>query len=167
MRPLSVIVRTVCNAFAWFVAVFGAYVIVHGHLSPGGGFQGGAVVATFMALLLVSHGATKCLGWVRTNFFYAFEHVGLLTFIAAGFLGIGVTFFYNSLALSGGLFGSAVPLGPNGGSLNTSGTIALMNCAVGIDVVGGLSMILLYMRQGVFHVDKPTLRRKEEAGHDR
>ena len=77
MRPLSVIVRTVCNAFAWFVAVFGVYVIVHGHLSPGGGFQGGAVVATFMALLLVSHGATKCLGWVRTNFFYAFEHVGL------------------------------------------------------------------------------------------
>ena len=166
-HPLSCIVRTICNAFAWFVVVFGVYIIVHGHLTPGGGFQGGAVVATFMALLLVSHGATKCLGWVRTRFFYLMEHEGLLTFIAAGFLGIGVTFFYNVLALRGGLFGSAVALGPNSGALNTAGTIALMNCAVGIEVVGGLSMILLYMVQGVLHVDKPTLRGKEEAGHDR
>ena len=58
MNPLSVIARTVCNLFAWFLAVFGLYVIVHGHLTPGGGFQGGAVVATFMAFLLVAHGGS-------------------------------------------------------------------------------------------------------------
>ena len=46
MKPMSVIVRTVCNVFTWFLMVFGAYVIIHGHLTPGGGFQGGAVVAT-------------------------------------------------------------------------------------------------------------------------
>lgn len=41
MNPLSVVVRTICDIFAWFLGIFGAYVIIHGHISPGGGFQGG------------------------------------------------------------------------------------------------------------------------------
>lgn len=166
MRPLSVIVRTVCNAFAWFMVVYGVYVIVHGHLSPGGGFQGGAVVATFIAFLLVAHGGEKVFGWVRKGVYTTLEQTGLLLFIGAGFLGIGTTFFYNILAKRGGLFGAMVPLGPNAGVLNSAGTIALMNMAVGLEVVGGLSLILLYMSKASLEgsIEKP---RGKEAGHDR
>ena len=56
MKPLSVVVRTGCDLFAWFMVIFGAYVIIHGDVTPGGGFQGGAVVATFLAFLLVAYG---------------------------------------------------------------------------------------------------------------
>ncbi len=166
MRPLSVIVRTVCNVFAWFMVVYGTYVIVHGHLSPGGGFQGGAVVATFIAFLLVAHGGDKVFGWVRKGLFTTLEQIGLLLFIGAGFLGIGTTFFYNVLAKRGGLFGETVPLGPNAGVLNSSGTIALANLAVGLEVVGGLSLILLYMSKASLFSSKEEMLDKE-AGHDR
>ena len=37
-----------------FCLVFGLYVVLHGHLTPGGGFQGGAVMATGAALMVVS-----------------------------------------------------------------------------------------------------------------
>ncbi len=154
MRPLSIVVRTICNIFAWFVAIFGAYVILHGHLTPGGGFQGGAIVATFIALLLVAHGGKSFLGWVKKEIFSSFEGAGLVAFICVGFLGLSTTFLYNFLALKGGLFGSAVPIGPNAGVLNSSGTIALANIAVGLEVVGGLSAILIFMFLGMRYVSE-------------
>lgn len=164
MKPLSVVVRTVCDVFAWFLVVFGAYVIIHGHLTPGGGFQGGAVVATFLALLLVAHGGKKVLDWASKKLFEGLETTGLLVFIGAGFLGISTSFFFNVLAGKGGLFGATVPLGANDGILQSSGTIALMNLAVGFEVVGGLSIILLAMFAGIRLLDNLS---GEERGHDR
>lgn len=164
MEPLSIIVRTICDIFAWFLAVFGAYVIIHGHLSPGGGFQGGAVVATFMALLLVSHGGKKLLSFVKPGLYSWAETTGLLLFIGTGFAGLTTAFFYNFLAGEGGLFGAVVPLGANSGILNSSGTIAVMNMAVGLEVIGGLSLIVLYMFKGIRLYDDTG---REETGHDR
>ncbi|HAA47630.1 MAG TPA: sodium:proton antiporter [Synergistaceae bacterium] len=164
MEPLSIIVRTICDIFAWFLAVFGAYVIIHGHLSPGGGFQGGAVVATFMALLLVSHGGKKLLSFVKPGLYSWAETTGLLLFIGAGFAGLTTAFFYNFLAGGGGLFGAVVPAGANSGILNSSGTIAVMNMAVGLEVIGGLSLIILYMFKGIRLYDDTG---REETGHDR
>ena len=152
MKPLSIVVRTICNIFAWFVAIFGAYVIIHGHLSPGGGFQGGAIVATFIALLLVAHGGKRFFEWVKMDIFAAFEGIGLIAFAGIGFLGLSITFLYNFLALKGGLFGSPVTIGPNAGILNSSGTIALANMAVGLEVVGGLSTIIIFMFLGMRYV---------------
>ena len=91
MNPLSVVVRTICNVFAWFMIVFGSYVIVHGHLSPGGGFQGGAIVATFMVLLLVAHGGKRFLDWLEKGCLAA-ESIGLLIFLGADFRNM-TTFF--------------------------------------------------------------------------
>ncbi|AER66938.1 Membrane bound hydrogenase subunit mbhF [Thermovirga lienii DSM 17291] len=163
MYSLSVIVRTICDVFAWFLAVFGVYVIVHGHLTPGGGFQGGAVVATLFAFLLVAYGGKKFVSFYKSNLFSWFETIGLLVFIGTGLLGLGTTFFYNFLAGQGGLFGSPVPIGPNSGVLNSSGTIALMNMAVGLEVIGGLSLILYYMFKGIRLYEESG---SEETGHD-
>ena len=38
------------------IIIFGVYLILHGHLTPGGVFQGGAVVASSTAPLIVSYG---------------------------------------------------------------------------------------------------------------
>jgi len=164
MKPLSVVVRTVCDFFAWFMVVFGVYVIVHGHLTPGGGFQGGAVVATFVTLLLVAYGGEKVLSWIKVHLLDSLETSGLLIFLGAGFLGISSAFFYNVLAKSGGLFGSSVPIGSNPGVLNSSGTIALMNIAVGMEVVGGISLIIIFMFMGIRLFEEVG---KEERGYDR
>jgi multicomponent Na+:H+ antiporter subunit B len=46
----SVVVRTVCKLVIPFAQVFGLYVIFHGHESPGGGFQGGAIIGASIIL---------------------------------------------------------------------------------------------------------------------
>ncbi|HDN50703.1 MAG TPA: sodium:proton antiporter, partial [Thermoplasmatales archaeon] len=50
---MSVIVQTIAGMLFPMVLIFSFYVILHGHLTPGGGFQGGAIGASAVALLIV------------------------------------------------------------------------------------------------------------------
>ena len=81
----SVIIRTICRLVAPFAQLFGLYVIMHGHSSPGGGFQGGVILASSFMLLAVSDG----IGEVQRRF--SLKVMTILT--SAGVLayaGIGV-----------------------------------------------------------------------------
>ncbi|HEC91524.1 MAG TPA: sodium:proton antiporter, partial [Candidatus Atribacteria bacterium] len=98
-----------------FIIVFGFYVIVHGHLTPGGGFQGGAIAASAFALLLVSYGSLITKKFLKKEFLSIMESTGLTMFIVLAFLGLGITFFYNFLANTGGWFGNTPVIGPNPG----------------------------------------------------
>jgi multicomponent Na+:H+ antiporter subunit B len=141
---MSVVVRTVTRVILPVALAFGAYVIMHGHLTPGGGFQGGAVTASIVALLVVVYGGARLKG--AKGWFAVLEDVGALAFVLLAFLGIGATFFRNVLAGSGGLFGAPVPQpGPNPGALNTAGTLPLMNWAVGLKVIAGLGSVVLLL----------------------
>jgi energy-converting hydrogenase B subunit I len=148
---MTKIVRTTADLFYPFCLIFGLYVVLHGHLTPGGGFQGGAVMATGAALLLVSRRYTDILQRIRKNAMKLCEATGLLMFIVAGLTGLyaGGSFLHNHLAGAGGWFGESVAFGPNPGVLATGGLIPLLNIAVGIEVLGGLTVILLYMLSGV------------------
>ena len=142
---MSKIVRTQANFLYPFILIFGFYVVAHGHLTPGGGFQGGAVIATGIALVVVAYGYDKISRWIKKSRLTAAESLGLMLFITTALVGIGTSFFYNFLANSGYIFGEPVPFGPNPGNLNTAGTLPIMNLAVGIEVMGGLGVILLYL----------------------
>lgn len=146
---MSKIVRTVTNVLYSFILIFGFYIIMHGHLTPGGGFQGGAVVASGIALVLIAYGYNTVKNWIRKSNLSYLESVGALAFIGIAFLGIGATFFYNFLANAGGLFGDATVIGINPGNLNTSGVLPLMNWAVGLKVLAGLGSIILLMAYGI------------------
>lgn len=50
------ILRYSCRFVARIIQVFGVYVIFHGHYSPGGGFQGGALLAAAVILLRIGEG---------------------------------------------------------------------------------------------------------------
>lgn len=52
----STIVRVICRLVAPFAQIFGLYVILHGHSSPGGGFQGGVILASSFILLAFGNG---------------------------------------------------------------------------------------------------------------
>ncbi|GAB4113117.1 MAG: Na(+)/H(+) antiporter subunit B [Candidatus Caldatribacteriota bacterium] len=145
MNPMSKIVRTITKFVYGIIIIFGFYIIVHGHLTPGGGFQGGAVTASAFALLLVSYGSLSSKKFVKKDFLSFLESSGLTLFIALAFLGLGTTFFYNLLANSGGWFGNVSSVGVNPGDLNTGGVVPLMNMAVGLEVLSGLGVILLVM----------------------
>ena len=53
-RPASELVQTAARVLFAPIVLFGAYIFVHGHLTPGGGFQGGAVIASAVLLLLLA-----------------------------------------------------------------------------------------------------------------
>lgn len=145
IEEMSRIVRTMTTLIFGFIMVYGFYVIAHGHLSPGGGFQGGAIVASAFALLLVTYGTNQIQNFLSKDLFSVIESTGLVLFNAFGFLGIGATYFYNCVSNSGGVFGSPTVIGINSGNLNTGGTIALMNMAVGLEVLAAFGVIIMTM----------------------
>ncbi len=145
---MSVIVRTITRFVYGLTVIFGFYVVMHGHLTPGGGFQGGSVVATAFALLVVAFGVAGIKGKLNAHILQNLEEVGALAFIALGFIGIGTSFFYNIIANSGSVFGAHTPIGINGGILNTGGTLPWMNWAVGLKVMTGLAVVVLVMLVG-------------------
>lgn len=145
-RDMSVIVRTISNIVAPIILTFGFYIILHGHLTPGGGFQGGAVIATGIALLIVANSPSKVKKMFSKSLLNAAESLGAIGFISVAFLGImTATFFYNVFANSGFLFGNATESGVNYGDLNTGGTLPYMNIFVGIKVLAGLSAVALVL----------------------
>ena len=148
MKEMSKIVRTVTNLVYGFIIIFGFYIIVHGHLTPGGGFQGGAVVASAFALLTISYGALNVKKYLKKDLLSILESLGLAMFAILAFLGLGITFFYNFLANSGNWFGDTTILGINPGNMNTGGVIPLMNIAVGLEVLSALGVIVLIMAMG-------------------
>lgn len=139
---MSKIVRTVANQLMLFVLVFGFYVIVHGHVTPGGGFQGGAVIASGVVMLIVAFGSGQIKKSLRERRLSVVESSGALLFILVAFIGIGTVFFYNFLVGSR-IFGDIPPTGPNPGNVWTGGVIPLMNVAVGLKVMAGLSAAVL------------------------
>jgi energy-converting hydrogenase B subunit I len=139
---LSKVVRTVANQLILFILIFGLYVIAHGHLTPGGGFQGGAVVVSGVVMLLVAFNSKELKKSLREHFLSIMESTGALIFVALAFAGLGTVFFYNFLVGSP-IFGDIPIPGPNPGNLWTGGFIPLMNFAVGLKVVAGLSAVVL------------------------
>jgi multicomponent Na+:H+ antiporter subunit B len=114
------------------VVLFGIYVVAHGHLSPGGGFQGGVVLATG-ALLVYLSGEYVTLRRVSPEVLTDLaESVGAASYVAIGLLGVaaGATFLANVL-----------PLGQPG-ALLSAGTIPLINLTVGLEVAGGFVLLL-------------------------
>ncbi|MDD1707947.1 MAG: sodium:proton antiporter [Methanoregulaceae archaeon] len=153
---MSKLVRFSADILYTAILIFGLYVVAHGHLTPGGGFQGGAVIATGVALVIVAYSYEEIVGWIGKSGLMVREVVGLLGFIGAGLLAFfaAMPFFYNVLAGQGGLFGVPVPYGPNPGELNTGGVVPLMNFSVGIEVWGGFCLILLYLLSGLLKEDQ-------------
>lgn len=86
--PSSEIVRTGTRLMFAPIVLLGAYVFVHGHLTPGGGFQGGAIIATAVLLLLLSNSEKRLphgfLTWLESLSGLGFALVGLAGLAVAG-----------------------------------------------------------------------------------
>ncbi len=144
---LSPIVKVISGMLFPFIMLFSLYVIMHGHLTPGGGFQGGAIGASAVVMLIVAFGARhtekRTGGEERLS---AFESIGGTVFIIVALLGfvMAATFMANFLVGSA-IFGHIPPFGSNPGILNSGGILPILNLAVGMKVIGGLSAVVLTM----------------------
>jgi len=147
MSGMSKIVKTISNITFPLITIYGLYIIAHGHLTPGGGFQGGAVVASGCAMILVAYGSVWTMGKIKEKNLSLLESTGAICFILLAILGLGfgTVFFNNFLVGSNFLFGIVPATGSTLANINTGGVIPLMNFAVGIKVIVGLFAIVLVM----------------------
>ena len=147
MSGMSKIVKTISGIAFPFITIYGLYVIAHGHLTPGGGFQGGAIVASGCAMVLVSYGSIWIMDRVKEKNLSILESLGAVCFILLALLGLGfgTVFFNNFLVGTNSLFGVVPAAGSGLADINTGGVIPLMNFAVGLKVIAGLFGIVLVM----------------------
>ncbi|WP_223428524.1 MnhB domain-containing protein [Tateyamaria pelophila] len=111
------------------ILTFGAYVIVNGHLSAGGGFQGGAIVAAGVMLLLIATPETR----LNTTLLSIVESTAGILFVLLGILGI---------VLAGGFLDPRfLPAGELGGFIS-AGAIPLISALLGIKVGAELSVVI-------------------------
>ena len=142
---MSKIVRTMSSFLILPVFIFGLYIIMHGHLTPGGGFQGGAVLASGVALLIVAFGSQSVHKSLRESHFLILMSVGLLIFISLAFAGMFHSTFFHNFLIGSPVFGHIPSPGPNPGEMSGGGVIPLMDIGVGLTVAAGLSAALLVM----------------------
>jgi multicomponent Na+:H+ antiporter subunit B len=130
---MSVIVKSIARIMVGLVFLYGIYVILHGHLSPGGGFAGGCIIAGAFLLLFLAYGRDEGKEKLQSSFTSIFESVGglLFWFIALFGIAAGGYFFKNFVA-------RGEPL-----SILSGGIIPLANIAIGIKVSAALFGVFL------------------------
>lgn len=121
-----------------FILLFAVYVVVHGHTSPGGGFQGGAIFAAALILLRLVRGATPALAF-HPGATLALASAGVLIFFGAGVLSL---FFGGNF-----LDYSALPLPYEGGRLRELGSLTI-ELGVFIAVTAILGLIFHVLSAG-------------------
>lgn len=122
------------------IVIFGIYVILNGHISPGGGFSGGAIIGAGLILY------TNAFGFAKTSKFftektYKWVSFGSLTFYC---LAKSYSFFTGANHLETG-----IPLG-NAGDIISSGLILPLNICVGLVVACTMYAFYTLFRKGGF-----------------
>jgi multicomponent Na+:H+ antiporter subunit B len=121
-------VRGLGAALAGPVLVLGVYIVAHGQLTPGGGFQGGVVLASaFLLVYVAGHFIRKPVSLVEAG---EAAGAGAYVLIALG-----------GLVLAGAAMENFLPYGTSG-ELLSGGTIPVLNGAVGLEVCGAVTLIL-------------------------
>ncbi len=132
--PSSSIVSFTAGVLPGAIVLFGIYIISHGHLSPGGGFPGGAVVAS--AFLLIMLGSNTIPG--QSRLLASIESLAGLTF---GLLG-----FWGMMTLGQFLNNKVLPVG-SPGKLLSAGIIPLISLVIGAKVASELSGVFASYRK--------------------
>ena len=89
----DIIVKTLARLLAPFIVLYALYVVMHGHHSPGGGFQGGVILAASFVLLVISHGleltkkrmSEKLAGVISSVGVLIYAGIGLLCLLLGGY----------------------------------------------------------------------------------
>lgn len=138
---LSFIVKRTFGMLTPFIFLFGIYIISHGHLSPGGGFQGGVILGAISIIFSIVYGSEFDYKRYSPTTKTLLETSGALLFIGLGLLGVimGGNFLVNLKILDSGV-----------GTLLSGGSIPFINIGIGFKIGAGLAIIFYSMIQKTF-----------------
>ena len=134
----DIILQTVARILVPPILIFGIYIILGGHLGPGGGFSGGAVIGAGLILYL------NAFGFAKTERFFTAKTYKWMSFGALACYALAKSYSFYTGANH---IESVIPLGTPGDILS-SGLILLLNICVGIVVAGTMYTFYVMFRKG-------------------
>jgi multicomponent Na+:H+ antiporter subunit B len=129
---MTLIVKTVTRLTVGLILLFGIYIVMHGHLTPGGGFAGGVIVALSFVHLMLAFGKDLALRKFSEPVAAVLESLGALFLMTIALLGfLGGYFFLN-------VYGKGEPF-----SMMSAFMILLANVAICFKVGAGLFAVVV------------------------
>ena len=130
---MGVVVQTVARWLRGFILLYGVYIVLYGHITPGGGFAGGVIIACGFVLLKLAGGQQQGLSFFGKGAASTLDSAGVLLFLALAWLGmwLGGAFFQNFIGTSEqARF-----------TLFSGGLIPLSNIGLGMKVASSLFLV--------------------------
>jgi len=145
VKGMTIIVKTISIWVKVLIFLFGINIVLFGHLTPGGGFAGGVILASSYVLLMLSFGREFVEENLPLPLASKLDCVGAFMFALVAILGLvfGGSFFVNFL------YQKYLPGQPL--HLISAGTIPLSNIAIGLKV--GVSLFLVTLSLSMFKAD--------------
>jgi multicomponent Na+:H+ antiporter subunit B len=84
---MTLIVKTITRLTVGLIIIYGIYIVIRGHISPGGGFAGGAIIALSFIHLLLAFGKDEVLKKINEQRALIFASSGALAFLFIANLG--------------------------------------------------------------------------------
>ncbi len=136
IKEKNIVVKCGADKILPFSLVFGIYIILFGTVSPGGGFQGGVIVASAAVLIYLGYGYATAEQAVKAEVLRVTESLGAIIYVVLGFAGIfaGAVFCRNIFFDNGRI-----------GDMISAGNITFMGYAVGLKVLTGIGFLVLLM----------------------
>lgn len=129
---MTSIVKTISRFVMGIIFMFGAYIILYGHLTPGGGFAGGIILASGYILLTMAFGKKLGLDKLSDAWASILDNTGALAFLVIGLLGFTGGYFFLNFLGKGRMF-----------DLVSAGTIPLCNIAIGMKVTASVFAVFI------------------------
>lgn len=137
MRGMTLIVKTITRLIVGLIFLYGIYIVFHGHLTPGGGFAGGIIIAGAFILLVLAEGSEELSTEVKKWRASLFESLGIFIFWFLAMLGVfaGTFFFLNLL--------------PKGKPLELLSAGIILPCNIGIGNEVGAALFAIFITLAV------------------
>ena len=130
----SILVNTGTAFLLPIILLFGVYIFMHGHLTPGGGFQGGVVIASGILLFMLANAESE----INKTLLYWLESLSGAFYVVIGILG---------LVLAGGFLDNRIFTLGEFGTLVSAGAIPIIYSLIGLKVGAELVGILNNMQR--------------------
>ena len=132
------ILQHAANFLVPLILMFGVYVILNGHISPGGGFSGGAIMGAGLILYL------NAFGFKRTERFFTFTTFKIVSCVALSFYALSKAYsFFTGANHLPSIITTGTP-----GMIFSAGLIPYLNIAVGLVVCCTMYAFYTLFRKG-------------------
>ena len=129
---MDIIIRTIVKGLFPFIIMLGFFIILHGHLTPGGSFPGGAIVASGFALVAIAFGIKKAERLISENTVHVMEGIVAMILVVLLLYESFIREYY--VGITGGMF-----------AFWSAPEIFLLNVTGGIMVMSALILIVFLM----------------------